>query len=132
MVSTKPPPSEAELEILSYLTDHPGSSVRDVAEDFGRPRGLARTTVLTLMERLRAKGHLSRRKVQGVFQYSARENQVRLLTRMVGRFVEKTLGGSLQPFVAYLLDKPKVSKEELQELRELVDSLDAKQKEDKR
>ena len=125
-MSDKAPPSQAELEILQYVTDHAGTTVRAVAEEFGRARGLARTTVLTLMERLRRKGHLTRRKVDGVFQYSAREGRVQLMARLVGRFVEKTLGGSLQPFVAYLMDRPEVTKKELDELRDLVDALDAK------
>jgi predicted transcriptional regulator len=125
-VSDKAVPSEAELEVLRYVTEHPGTSVRDVAAEFARTRGLARTTVLTLMERLRKKGHLTRRKAEGVFQYSARESRGELLSRLVGRFVEKTLGGSLQPFVAYLLDRPRVSREELDELKDLVDKLDTK------
>jgi predicted transcriptional regulator len=132
-VTVKPPPSQAELEILEYLTAHPGSTVRDVAAGFGEERGFARTTVLTLMERLRQKGHLTRRKVGGVFQYTAREKRMTLLSRMVSDFVEKTLGGSLEPFVAYLAGKPKVSRQELEELREIVEKLDDKNnKEDKR
>ena len=130
-MADKPPPSEAELEILAYITEHPGSSVRTVADEFGQPRGFARTTVLTLIERLRKKGYLNRKKTGGVFVYSPREEQGNLLARLVGRFVERTLGGSLSPFVAYLLEKPEVSKQELDELKDLVSSLDAKGKEDK-
>lgn len=131
-MAEKPTPSQAELEVLQYVTAHPACSVGDVADEFARTRKLARTTVGTMMERLRKKGYLTRTKAGGVFQYSAKEAQGRTMTRLIGRFVEKTLGGSLQPFVAYFSGKAKVSKEELAELRELVEKLDAKDKKESR
>jgi predicted transcriptional regulator len=121
-------PSEAELQILRYVSEHPAVSVREVADAFALSHGLARTTVLTLMERLRKKEHLTRRKVRGVFVYTAKGSRTKLLAGLVGRFVDKALGGSIRPFVNYLLEKPSVSKGELEELRELVDGLEAKDK----
>ena len=43
-------------------------TVGEVAERFGEAQGLARSTILTVMERLRKKGHLTRGKVEGVFR----------------------------------------------------------------
>src|SRR5437868_699481 len=113
MTSPDKQPSAAELQILRYVSEHPAVSVREVADAFAASHGLARTTVLTLMERLRRKEHLTRRKVRGVFEYSAKESGAKLMTGLVGRFVEKALGGSIRPFVNYLLDKPSVTKREL-------------------
>ena len=48
------------------------ATVAEVVERFGQPRGLARSTVLTMMERLRKKGHLSRQQVDGVYRYATR------------------------------------------------------------
>ena len=48
-----------------------------------------------------------------------------LLKRAVGRFVERNLGGSLAPFLAYLSDSSDVSEAELRELEELVARLNA-------
>ena len=66
----KPSLGSLELEVLQYITDNPAVTVRDVARQFGEPRGLARTTILTVMENLRTKGYLTRRREGSAFQYA--------------------------------------------------------------
>lgn len=114
---------EQELEVLRYVTDNAPVSVREVADMFGAPRGLARTTILTVMERLRKKGHLSRRKNASSFEYLPAVSKQDLMQGLVQDFVEKTLGGSLTPFVAYLADNKGLSDAELSDLRRLVGKL---------
>ena len=62
---------DQELALLQHLSEHGEASVGEVAAAFGEPRGLARSTVLTMMERLRAKAYLRRRQVAGVYRYAA-------------------------------------------------------------
>ena len=62
---------DQELALLQHLSEHGEASVGEVAAAFGEPRGLARSTVLTMMERLRAKAYLRRRQVDGVYRYAA-------------------------------------------------------------
>ncbi|AMY11329.1 Regulatory protein BlaI [Luteitalea pratensis] len=113
-------PGEQELALLTWLAEHPAITVGEVAEGYGSPRALARSTVLTMMERLRKKGHLSRKRVQGVFRYSTGAGPEDLLKDAVGTFVSRTLGGSVSPFVAYLGDEAEVTPEQLAELEDLV------------
>ena len=113
-------PGEQELALLTWLAEHPAITVGEVAEQYGAPRALARSTVLTMMERLRKKGHLSRKRVQGVFRYSTGAGPEDLLKDAVGTFVSRTLGGSVSPFVAYLGDEAEVTPEQLAELEDLV------------
>ena len=61
---------DQELALLQYLSGQGDASVGEVAAGYGEPRGLARSTVLTMMERLRAKSYLRRRKAGGVYRYS--------------------------------------------------------------
>ena len=63
---------EQELELLKHVADSGGATVVEVAEVFGTERGLARSTVLTMMERLRKKGQLVRLLDRTVFRYRAR------------------------------------------------------------
>ena len=112
-----------ELALLRYLADRGGATVGEAAEEYGGSRKLARSTVLTMMERLRRKGYLTRRLVGGVYTYQARSSAADLLRRAVGRFVERHLGGSVSPFVAYLSQSAQVTDEELAELEELVNKL---------
>ena len=113
-------PGEQELALLTWLAEHPAITVGEVADMYGVPRGLARSTVLTMMERLRKKGHLSRQRVEGIFRYATKAGPEAVLKDAVGTFVSRTLGGSVSPFVAYLSDEADVSPEQLAELEELV------------
>jgi predicted transcriptional regulator len=117
----------AELEILRHITDHAPITVGAVAEHFMEKRGLVRTTVLNVMERLRKKGYLSRKGVGGVYQYSPKQPKGDLLKSLVRDFVENSLGGSISPFMAYLAEGPQLRKDEVAELRRIVRELEEEQ-----
>jgi predicted transcriptional regulator len=123
-MSDHPPLGEQQLEVLRFVSDHAPISVSEVARRYGEPRGLARTTILTVMERLRKKGYLSRSKEEGAYLYSPRVEQSDLLRDLVRGFVEKTLGGSLSPFVAYLGEAKSITDAELDALKRKVEELD--------
>src|SRR5688572_11112883 len=88
-----------ELEVLQYVADHNPIRVGEVAEHFANTTGRARTTVLTVMERLRAKGYLSRKRIDGTWHYSPKLAKGTLLRGLVRRFVDESLAGSLTPFL---------------------------------
>lgn len=113
-------PGEQELALLTWIAEHPGITVGEVADQYGATRELARSTVLTMMERLRKKGHLTRRRVDGIFRYTAGAAPDALLRDAVGTFVERTLGGSVSPFVAYLTEAADLTPDDLAELQQLV------------
>ena len=121
---------EQELALLRHIADRGGVTVGEAADEFGAARGLARSTVLTMMERLRRKGQLSRRSLDGVYRYRARTSSAELMKRAVQRFVERNLDGSVSPFLAYLSDSPRVSERELHELEEIVAKLNAGKRQD--
>jgi predicted transcriptional regulator len=116
---------EQELALLRHIADRGSVTVGEAADQFGASRDLARSTVLTMMERLRLKGHLGRRLVDGVYRYRARASSADLLKGAVQRFVERNLEGSVSPFLAYLSDAGRLSDEELKELWDLVQRLSA-------
>lgn len=119
---------DQELALLQYIEEAPKSSVAEVCAGFGEVRGLARSTVLTMMERLRAKGYLTRRKVDNSFRYSATNGAGEVMTGAVGRFVERTLQGSVSPFVVWMSERGQVSDAELAELEALVGTLQSRRK----
>jgi predicted transcriptional regulator len=121
---------EQELALVRHLADRGGATVGELADTFGRDRGLARSTVLTMVERLRKKGYVRRRLVAGVYRYQAHTSSAELLQGAIRRFVHGTLGGSVAPFVAYLSESAAVSNEELEDLEELVARLQATRKGD--
>jgi predicted transcriptional regulator len=131
MTPAAQPVGEQEMALLRHIADRGSATVGEAAEAFGTGRDLARSTVLTMMERLRRKGHLSRRLVDGVYRYRAHSSSADLLKNAVGRFVERHLGGSVAPFLAYLSDAGELSEKERRELEKIVarfDSASAKER----
>jgi len=116
-----------EIEILRYVGDRHPVTVGEVALYMAEASGQARTTVLTTMERLRKKGCLTRKAIDGVFRYSPKVPKAVLLKSLVKTFVDQTLGGSLSPFVSYLADAGPMSKEDLAALRRVVRELEQHQ-----
>lgn len=114
---------DQELTLLRFVAEQGGATVGEAAEAFGEPRGLARSTVLTMMERLRKKGHLTRRLAQGVYRYTSRATASAVMRDVVRDFVRQTLDGSVSPFVAYLAEDADLSAAELAELEQLVERL---------
>ncbi|MBB4634081.1 BlaI/MecI/CopY family transcriptional regulator [Longimicrobium terrae] len=121
---------ERELALVRHIADRGSLSVAEAVDEFGASHGLARSTVLTMMERLRTKGYLSRRMARGVYRYRACASSAELLKDAVHRFVERSLDGSVSPFLAYLSEAPDLSDDERQELERIVARLDAAQRKD--
>lgn len=120
---------DQELALLQYIGEQGEATVGEVAAGFGEARGLARSTVLTMMERLRTKAYLSRRQADGVYRYAATAEQHDVVQGAVGSFVEKTLQGSVSPFVAWMSQRAQVSETELAELEALVAKLQSQRRE---
>ena len=117
------PVGDQELSLLRFVSEAGQASVAQAVEGFGQPRGLARSTVLTMMERLRTKGHLARRQVDGIYQYTPRTAPGAAVRQAVQTFVDRTLGGSITPFVTYLAERERLSDDELAELETLLERL---------
>lgn len=120
---------DQELALLQYVASQGEASVGEVASGFGESRGLARSTVLTMMERLRNKGYLKRRQVEGVYRYTGTAGPDAVVRNAVGQFVQNTLQGSVSPFVAWMSERGRVSDAELAELEQLVVDLQSRRKE---
>ena len=129
MAKQPEPLGQAQLEVLQYVADHEPIRVGDVAEHFAQTAGKARTTILTVMEKLRVKGYLTRRKRHGTFHYSLRLRQSDVMASVVHRFVETSLGGSVSPFIAYLADSRGLSDSELAKLKDLVHDVETRRDE---
>jgi predicted transcriptional regulator len=72
---------------------------------------------------------LRRRRVDGVYHYASTLPFDRLMRATVGQFVERSLGGSVLPFAAWLSERAEVSAEELAELRAIVARLRSREEE---
>lgn len=120
---------ELELAVLKTIWEHQPCTVQQVAKILGKRRGCARTTVLTVMQRLHAKDFLKRRKVGKVFHYVPTEGRNKVISRLIGQFLDKVLDGSALPFVTYLTERKDLTQEQVAALRAIAKKLESKQKE---
>jgi predicted transcriptional regulator len=129
-----PPPTigDQELSLLRHVADCGGATVSEVVEQFGAPNGLARSTVITMMDRLRKKRYLSRRLAGGVYRYQARASSEELTQGAIRRFVDRNLGGSVAPFVAYLSESARLSDAEVKELEAVLTRLQSARRKEPR
>lgn len=117
-----------ELEILQFVVENHPIRVKDVAAHMAESSGQARTTILTVLERLREKKYLKRRKIGGVNHYAPTVGKTEFIQELVGDFVDGVLKGSVSPFVAYLDKHSQLSNDECEQLKKLVARLDSKRK----
>ena len=115
-------PTELELEILKRLWREGPMTVREVREsledDF---RKLAHTSVITIMNIMVEKAHVTKAKGRGGYVYKARIRRESTLKRMMGDLVDRAYEGSAAAAAMQLLEGGPVSARELEQLRELLD-----------
>jgi predicted transcriptional regulator len=122
---------ELELEVLKIIWNRQPCTVQEVAEILDERSGYARTTVLTIMQRLHAKGFLTRRKQGAAFRYSATENRKVVMSGLIRQFVDTVLDSSPLPMVAYLSESKNLTQEQIASLREIVEKLESQSEEAK-
>jgi predicted transcriptional regulator len=120
--SHEPPrPTDAELEILTVLWSRGPSTVRDVHEAICRGRQTQYTTVLKFMQIMAEKGLVRRDEKQRAHIYEASRPQAFTQRQLAGDLLQRAFGGSAKSLVMGALSARKASREELSEIRKLLD-----------
>jgi predicted transcriptional regulator len=121
MVRTKPGLGIRELAIMKVIWRLEEASVREVYETLRRRRPVAYTTVMTMMSTLEAKGYLKKRADGRAFRYRPARPQGRVIASLVRDFVDRVFDGSSRPLLAYLVTEGRLTEQERQELKRLID-----------
>jgi predicted transcriptional regulator len=97
-----------------------GGTVRQVHERLNQQRPLAYTTVMTMMNILEDKGHLTRTKEGRAYRYEPMRPKSQVISSMVDDFVGKVFEGSARPLVLRLVKDQKLSKKDLEEIAKMI------------
>jgi BlaI family penicillinase repressor len=120
-----PKPTEAELGILNYLWEHGSSTVREVHEALYREEGAGYTTALKLLQIMFAKGLVVRDDSERAHVFRAAVSKERTQKRFLLDMVQRVFDGSSSQLVLQALgSRPKATREEVDEIRALLDKLD--------
>ncbi|QMW02414.1 BlaI/MecI/CopY family transcriptional regulator [Spirosoma foliorum] len=116
-------PTDSELEILHVLWTNGPSTVRQVHDTLSQSRDLGYTTALKLMQIMYEKGLLSREEDGRSHTYTAAVSEEATQRNLVDRFVETAFRGSASKLVMQILGQHKASREELDEIKNLLSDL---------
>jgi len=112
--------TDAELEIMHVVWELDNATVREVHERLNQRRALAYTTVMTMMNILEEKGHLTRNKQGRAYRYEPVRPKSQVISGMVDDFVGKVFEGSARPLVLGLVEERKLSEKDLEEIARLI------------
>jgi predicted transcriptional regulator len=116
--------TDAELAILELLWDRGPASVRHLAEQlYQKSSASQHATVQKLLERLEAKGCVRRDRGTWPHTFAAAIERGDLIGRQLQQTADKLAGGSLQPLLTHLVRTGRLSAEDRQSLRSLLDEL---------
>jgi predicted transcriptional regulator len=110
-----------ETAVLDQLWTHGPADVAVMHARVGKPRGLARNTIQSTLERLFRKGLAERRKLGRAFEYSARLSRGEWLTCSLGDVLETLPGTDAALVLSAFVDlAERAGEESLDVLEDLV------------
>jgi BlaI family penicillinase repressor len=112
--------TELQIALLRILWKRGDATVLDVWEEIHRERGLAQTTVATILTRLEKRGVVSRTQQQRTFTYRAEVTQDDVRESMLGGLTEQLFGGDVTALVNHLLTSHDIAPGDLQRLRAAI------------
>ncbi len=106
--------------IMAVLWGRSEATTAEVHEALVSERGLAFTTIATMLRKMEDKGVVTHRAAgrQFVYRPTVSEDQVR--RSMVGELVERLFGGDPKALVAHLVSENEIDPDELEGLRRRV------------
>lgn len=114
-------PTVSELEILRVLWTRGPSTVREVYEALNEKKPLGYTTVLKLLQIMTAKGTVRRNENQRAHVYQARQPAEHTKRQLAGDVLQRVFEGSASQLMMHALAGRRASREEVEELRRLID-----------
>jgi BlaI family penicillinase repressor len=122
MAAEPPRPTDAELEILTVLWSRGPSTVRDVHETIVGRRPAQYTTVLKILQIMAEKGLVKRDEKQRAHIYAASRPREWTQRQLAGDLLHRAFNGSASGLLLGALSAKKASREDLDEIRRLLDS----------
>ena len=116
-------PTESELEILQVLWDKGEATVREVHEELAKSKDIGYTTALKLLQIMFEKGLVSRDDSAKTHIYKPAVTREKTQKQLVGKMINTLFAGSPGQLVMQALGNHNASKEELDEIQRLLDSL---------
>ena len=113
--------TELQIAILRLLWERGEASVADVWEALYAERGLAQTTIATLVARLQRRGIVDRRTVDRQYVYRATISESDVQHSMVSELTERLFAGDVAALVSHLISANDMSPGDLARVKAMIE-----------
>jgi len=120
--------TELQLAILRVIWDKGEATVQDIWEALHPGRGLAQTTVATMLSRLERRGVVTRRAQARQYHYRAAVTEPEVQHSMVGELTERLFDGDVTALVQHLLSGEDMSPGDIAKIREMIERVETESK----
>jgi BlaI family penicillinase repressor len=114
--------TELQLAVMRVLWERGEATVAEVHQELQEERGLAPTTVATLLSRLERREVAARRTEGRQYVYWAKVSEAAVQRSMLREMSERLFGGDVTAMVSQLLGNARVDPEELARIRAMVNA----------
>lgn len=118
-------PTDAELAILRILWDRGPSTVREVHEVLSAIRDIGLTTVLKTLQIMTEKGHVRRDVSKRTHVYEPIASEEQTQRQLLRDLADRAFAGSAKKLVMQALSSKRASREDLAEIRRILDDLES-------
>ena len=112
--------SELQADVMRVVWQRGEASTADVAEALAAARGLAHTTIATLLTRLEKRGAVRSRRDGRQLVYMATVSEEAVRRSMVTGLVDTIFGGDAKALVAHLVSESEVAPGDLDKIRRML------------
>lgn len=119
-------PTPSELAILHILWSRGPSTVREIHEDLAKEKNVGYTSALKLLQIMTAKGLVKRTEDQRAHVYSANQPAEKTKEQFATDVLQRVFRGSASQLMQHALSGKRSSKEEIDEIRRLLDEYERK------
>ena len=123
-IRVKPTPSE--LEILHILWSRGPSTVRDIHDVLSKEKNVGYTSALKLLQIMTTKGLVTRAEDQRAHVYQATQPAETTKQQVVADVLQRVFRGSASQLMQHVLSGRRGSKEEIEEIRRMLDEYERK------
>ena len=117
--------TELQLAILSLLWERGEATVAELWDALHEERGLAQTTVATLVARLQRRGIVARRTRDRQYVYRATITEADVQQSMVSELTERLFAGDAAALVSHLIAASDMSPGDLARVKRMIENAQA-------
>ena len=111
---------DLQLAIMRLLWRRGEATVAEVHAALLEERGLAPTTIATMLVKMERKGIVSHRTEGRRYIYRTTVSQDEVTQSMVGQLTQRLFGGNASALVSHLLAEHEIDNEELDQLKAMI------------